>query len=405
MIKFSIRHNFIYILLYILWSFLRNILIMFMDFLFKFNNSYIYIHIMFLGELFGGTITYFYQKKYNTVKKEEKKDQYSITIKLIKSEVTDDDYFSPLDSKIKIIFLILLLSLFDTVEFILVNIYLPRFINLSPSLYARLYGIATISAFVFYIYALKLPVFRHHKFSLLIISICLLIIIATEFYYQKFDIFLSNGQLGLAITFIAISQILCSCMDSIEKYLFEYDYMNPFVVLMYEGFFGFFISFIVFIDSNYFHDMALIYNKSTSIGNFILFIFLLIVYMILSAGKNLYRIFVTKIYNPMVKTLQDYLLNPIYLIYYFGAQKDFMKNKELDIAYFILNIIISLIISFFGCIYNEFIILFFCDLERDTHDQISKRAEIKIKDVSFELFKLDDFDETSYGDDIESIVK
>ena len=328
MIKFAIRRNFIYILLYIILSFLRNLLIIFMDIIFNFNNSYIYIQIMFLGELFGGTITYFYQKKYNTVKKEEKKDQYSITIKLIKTEVTDDDYFSPLDSKIKIIFLILLVSLFDAVEFILVNIYLPRFINLSPSLYARLYGIATISAFVFYIYALKLPVFRHHKFSLFVISICLLIIIATEFYYQKFDIFLSYEQLGIAITFIAISQILCSCMDSIEKYLFEYDYMNPFVVLMYEGFFGFFISFIVFIDSNYFHDMALIYNKSTSIGNFILFIFLLIVYMILSAGKNLYRIFVTKIYNPMVKTLQDYLLNPLYLIYYFLVRKDFTNNKN-----------------------------------------------------------------------------
>ena len=404
MIKFAIRRNFIYILLYIILSFLRNLLIIFMDIIFNFNNSYIYIQIMFLGELFGGTITYFYQKKYNTVKKDGTKDQYFMSIKLIKTEVTDDDYFSPLDSKIKIIFLILLLSLFDTVEFILVNIYLPRFINLSPSLYARLYGIATISAFVFYIYALKLPVFRHHKFSLFIISICLLIIIATEFYFQKFDIFLSYEQLGIAITFIAISQILCSCMDSIEKYLLEYDYMNPFIVLMYEGFFGFFISFIVFIDCNYFHDIALIY-KNYSSGKFVLFIFLLIIYMILSAGKKLYRIFVTKIYNPMVKTLQDYLLNPIYLIYYFGAQKDFMKNKELDIAYFILNIIISLIISFFGCIYNEFIILFFCDLERDTHDQISKRAEIKIKDASFELFGLDDFDETSHGDDIESIVK
>ena len=404
MIKFAIRRNFIYILLYIILSFLRNLLIIFMDIIFNFNNSYIYIQIMFLGELFGGTITYFYQKKHNIIKKDGTKDQCFMSIKLIKSEVTDDDYFSPLDSRTKIIFLILLVTLFDAVEFILVNIYLPRFVNLSPSLYARLYGIATISAFVFYIYALKLPVFRHHKFSLFIISICLLIIIATEFYYQKFDIFLSYEQLGIAITFIAISQILCSCMDSIEKYLLEYDYMNPFIVLMYEGFFGFFISFIVFIDGNYFHDIALIY-KNYSSGKFVLFIFLLIIYMILSAGKNLYRIFVTKIYNPMVKTLQDYLLNPIYLIYYFGAQKDFMKNKELDIAYFILNIIISLIISFFGCIYNEFIILFFCDLERDTHDQISKRAEIKIKDVSFELFKLDDFDETSYGNDIESIVK
>ena len=168
---------------------------------------------------------------------------------------------------------------------------------------------------------------------------------------------------------------------------------------MYEGFFGFFISFIVFIDGNYFHDIALIY-KNYSSGKFVLFIFLLIIYMILSAGKNLYRIFVTKIYNPMVKTLQDYLLNPLYLIYYFLVRKDFTNNNVLDISYFILNIIISLIISFFGCIYNEFIILFFCDLERDTHDQISKRAEIKIKDVSFELFKLDDFDETTPSDDI-----
>ena len=90
---------------------------------------------MFLGELFGGTITYFYQKKYNTVKKDDTKDQYFMSIKLIKTEVTDDDYFSPLDSRTKIIFLILLISLFDAVEFILVNIYLPRFVNLSTSLY------------------------------------------------------------------------------------------------------------------------------------------------------------------------------------------------------------------------------------------------------------------------------
>ena len=76
----------------------------------------------------------------------------------------------------------------------------------------------------------------------------------------------------------------------------------------------------------------------------------------------------------LLKTLQDYLLNPIYLIYYFGAQKDFMKNKELDIAYFILNIIISLIISFFGCIYNEYIIISCCNLEHETKYAITERA-------------------------------
>jgi hypothetical protein len=297
-----------------------------------------------------------------------------------------------------------LASWFDAVEFLLLNIYLPRFINLSHSLSSRLYGIGTISSLFFYIYALKLPVFRHHKFSLSIVGICLLIIIGTEFYYQKIDIFLSYEKLGIAITFIVISQIFSSCLDSIEKYLFEYDYMNPFIVLMYEGFFGFFLSFIVFINGNYFNDVALVYKKNSA-GKLVLFIFFLIIYMILSALKNLYRVFVTKIYSPMVKTLLDYLLNPIYLMYYFGAQKDFTKNNELDIVYFILNIIISLIISFFGCIYNEFIILFIRDLERDTHDQISKRAETRIKDTSSEFFKLEDVEESSNSDDIESLNK
>ena len=91
----------------------------------------------------------------------------------------------------------------------------------------------------------------------------------------------------------------------------------------------------------------------------------------------------------MVTTLADYILNPFYLTYYFVAHNDFKKNGKLGVFYFVLNIIISLIISFFGCIYNEFIILFFCGLERDTHDQISKRADIKL-DTQVDSIKIDD---------------
>ena len=133
---------------------------------------------------------------------------------------------------------------------------------------------------------------------------------------------------------------------------------------------------------------------------------LLIVFIILSGGKNLFRIVTTKIYSPMVTTLLDYVLNPIYLIYYYGAQGDFKKEDgKLDVAYFTINIIISLIISFFGCVYNEFIILFFCGLERNTHDQVSKRASSKIDENLTELMKFDEPTEMSMNDETNSVIK
>ena len=154
-------------------------------------------------------------------------------------------------------------------------------------------------------------------------------------------------------------------------------------------------------DKIYFNDFVLIY-KNNSVGRFVLFIFLLLAYIILSGGKNLFRVVTTKIYSPMVTTLADYILNPLYLIYYFGALNDFKKNGKLGIVYFVLNIIISLIISFFGCVYNEFIILFCCGLEHDTHDQISKRADIKIPDNQVDLIKIDDCN-SSINNEIDSV--
>ena len=163
----------------------------------------------------------------------------------------------------------------------------------------------------------------------------------------------------------------------------------------------FFIIFFFLFDKIYFNDFVLIY-KNNSVGRFVLFIFLLLAYIILSGGKNLFRVVTTKIYSPMVTTLADYILNPLYLIYYFGALNDFKKNGKLGIVYFVLNIIISLIISFFGCVYNEFIILFCYELERDTHDQISKRADINIPDKQVDLIKIDDCN-SSINNEIDNV--
>jgi len=353
MIKFALRRNLIYVLQYIIWSLLRFILAIFIDTSFKFGKSYIIIQSIFFGETLAGAIMLISQKKYN----KKKKDQYFMSIKLISLE--DNKLLVPRDNKITMLFFIFLITFLDMVAFSLLNNYLPRLINLSKSILKRLYGFTTIFCFFFYVNTLKLPVYRHHKFSVLVIGICLIVIIVSEFCFQKFDIFSTYGNLGIAFFYIIIGQIFWSFMNIVEKYLFEYDFMNPFVVLLYQGLMGFVLSFFFLFDKIYFYDFVLIY-KNNSVGRFVLFIFLLLAYIILSGGKNLFRVVTTKIYSPMVTTLADYILNPFYLTYYFVAHNDFKKNGKLGVFYFVLNIIISLIISFFGCVYNEFIILFFC---------------------------------------------
>ena len=76
----------------------------------------------------------------------------------------------------------------------------------------------------------------------------------------------------------------------------------------------------------------------------------------------------------MVKTLSVYILNPFIYIYYFVIEYDFLSEGERNWIYFIVNITISIIISFFGCVFNEFLVLSFCGLDHETHYSVSKRA-------------------------------
>ena len=80
------------------------------------------------------------------------------------------------------------------------------------------------------------------------------------------------------------------------------------------------------------------------------------------------------------------------MIYFFLMDEDFIKDGKKNIPHFVINLILTLIISFFGCVYNEFIILFFCELEIDTHQQVSQRALIT-KERELDIKEDDDEDE------------
>ena len=76
----------------------------------------------------------------------------------------------------------------------------------------------------------------------------------------------------------------------------------------------------------------------------------------------------------MVKTLSVYILNPLIFIYYFIIEYDFLYEGKRNWFYFITNIIIAIIISFFGLVFNEFLVLSCWGLDHETHYSVSKRA-------------------------------
>ena len=47
-----------------------------------------------------------------------------------------------------------------------------------------------------------------------------------------------------------------------------------------------------------------------------------------------------------------------------------------DIFFFVINLIVSIIMVLCGCFYNELFIIYCCNLEYETHHEISLRATI-----------------------------
>ena len=375
MIKFALRPNLIYPLQSLIFNVTRDIENILINTFLNDTISLIYTPLMFLGEFFSGLIIHLYQKQSLKKNKNKKKHQYTskdlYTAKYLVKSITKE--YVSMDSTLKIMFLIFVAGFYDFVQF-MISLYTPKFINISGSIGKRLNGFLTIFDALFYYYVLRLNIYKHEFFSLIVTGICLLLVISTEFIFQEINIFLSYGQFIYVFLLIFIQQFCASMIDSIEKYLFEYNSVNPFFALMFEGIFGFIMSFIYGLYQNPFTEIV-IFKEKASNTKFIIFIFALILYTILSGLKNSFRVITTKIYTPMTTVFLDYILNPIYIIINFVIEVDFLVRGKKNYIYFILNLILSIIISFFNCVYNEFIILFLCGLEKDTYRQISERAD------------------------------
>ena len=98
----------------------------------------------------------------------------------------------------------------------------------------------------------------------------------------------------------------------------------------------------------------------------------------------------------MARSLMDFFLNPFFNIYYFIKENDFQNNY----FYFFICEIICLIVDFFSCVYNEYIILFCLGMEYDTKDEITERAlRNEMKSTNYILNEYHDNDNNDGNDD------
>ena len=332
------------------------------------STAVFYTIIMFIGEMLAGIIIYKYQK-YVTKKKLIVDQLGSILIKNLKK--------SRIDSNCKIYFLLVMSSFFDFIEMYISCLYIPRLSYISKSLENRLCGSQIIFNSIIYHYILKFTLLKHHKCSLIVVGVCLGIIIISEGIFEMDKIEVSFFKYIILILLSLGEMIFKSLRDSIGKYLMEFDSFNPCLVIVFEGIFGTIFSLMSFLDREI--DAKILICIKVAKDSLAVFIILFFLILVLSGIVNIYRVYINKVYNPMTQSLAYYCLDPFFMIYEFAAGNDFITLGKRNYFHFFLNLILSFVISITGFVFNEFIVLFWCGLERDTYKEISRRSTIYIK--------------------------
>ena len=381
LIKIKLRKNLLYLLVYYISAFVNNNIISNLVHQFSgFIPSYIRLYLYPIQNIIGGLIIFLYQK-YSTRKKEKPK-YFGINL------IHNKRYIAR-DRKFKKILLIFFASFFNYYGFMIKFFYKSKYI--STLMDYRLSSIQIIVSALIFVYAFGFKNKKHHKVSLIIIiiffGILILVDIISILYYNYQSIKAPLLHYFLTLYYY----MLYSFNDCIEKYLVDYNYMNPFIILIIEGVFEFLLmlSFIIII--NPFEGL----NKEILAENKAEFIIVFILFTLLQIIVNIYRIYCNAIYTPMARSLIDYLINPLINIFIFFWDLAIFRS----VVYFIIAEITCIVLSFFGCVFNEYIILYFCGLEHDTQDEISDRANNQFQNELDDIKDISGDKDTSENDD------
>ena len=360
MIKIKLREDLIYLLILFIVTFLRNlesIILFYGRDEYRFDIPFIILFLKTLGTFIGGLALYIYH--INSFRKKKIIKYFGIGV--IRNRVK----IKAKDGYLKKVILIFFAGFFDFHEFIIANFFI---IPLDSKIIGpKIECVSTITSSLICIYALRFKIGKHHKFSLTGLSICFCLALIIELIYKPEDD--SIGIFLFTFFLICLNHINISFTDCIERYLVNYNFLNPFFVLMIEGIIEFIFSIFYSINKDPFNEFTIHY-KTSSTGQFIFLIFLLVLYFLLNGAVSVYKIYCNCYYSPMAKSLTEYFFDPLFRIFYFLIMKDFQNNY----FYFCMSELICVLQDFFCCVYNEYLILTCCGLEYDTKYAISERA-------------------------------
>ena len=373
MLKFGFRNKNFYPLMLLLFIFLRKCLEIILSYHpYKNNIDFIISFLIFFSQSLIGFIIYLFYFKRN--KDEVKTAQIRISpTKIGKIILIENKTYISNDSKLKKICLIIFASIFNFIGTIIRSDDAVNFGKKEENnslLEVRVRGIQIIIACLLCYFSIRIAIYRHQKFSIIIISIFLLFILIIELYISEKVI-----NKILAILICTLSCSFRAILDVTEKYLFDFNYINVLKMLIYEGIIGVFLFIFFFLSNDTYQKQGknILKNMSEFDLSFVYFIILIILYIIISGLRNSYRVTTNKYYSPMSRALFESTLDPFVFLYYTLIYKDKDKYGGGYWIYFGLILFFLVIIAFFSLVYNDFIILYCFGLEHNTYHEITGR--------------------------------
>ena len=407
MLKFGFRKLHFYPLMFLLFTLLRKINeIILKTFPFQNNINFLIPLIIFFTQALFGFILYLCYSHKNKLKDLRTGSNENLLSPFkYQTVIFSSNKFSFIkDRKVKILFLIIFTSLLNCIETLIRNEEVLKFVSrneIDGQLEIRVRGIQIIISSLLCHYTIRTKIYKHQKLTLIIVSIFFSILIGMELCLSK-----SILMKLLVLSICLLSYIFRALQDVTEKYLFEFDYINVFLMLVYEGLFGLIFDIIFLLQGNSFkNEGKYLFNYLLDFkSELLIFIILIFFYIIIVGFANGYRVTTNKYYSPISRALIQSTLDPFQFLY-----NNLSFNKKDDYEFFWIHFAIVLfcltVISFFSLVYNDFIILYCCGLEYNTYCEITNRLYKKkvSKDSVFSDYSMHSFSSSINSENRDSV--
>ena len=366
MLGIGIRNNLIYPLMLLLCIFICRVDEIIMKKYFNFSLKYSFSVFLSTSQLLSALIPILYRCK-KSEKKTINKVQSNHAIQYIENRQTHIEF--P-DSNIKITFLLFFDTFFYFVTISFRNKYFfvgNKRRSIDEFIEKRLRSMQMIFCVILCSLSTNLKIYKHQKLALLVISVFLMMNMLIEIFWLQTEI--------LVLVLFILCFLLRSFLDTTEKYLLEVDYACPYRILLWEGIMANILFSILFIfERDYVKEIKSFITQEKTREFYILLV-LFSIYLVSHGFRSLYQIHTVKYFSPMARALFELLLDPFIIIYNFWEKnKDIKDEIKNSIIYYIITVTSLLLMSFFSLVYNDFLVLYCCGLEKETYLEIKKRA-------------------------------